>query len=457
MVLDALCVWLSLILAARLRPSLSSLDFLEPLEGPLQLPAAVVIALPLVWIMIYSALSIYDGRRYLRAVDEFSALTFAIAVSSVCSAGILYLTYREISRALFLSFVLFAYVLGFGWRILIRVIWRSGRDPIEPARRVVIVGIGPLGQRVREQLQRVGNSQMSVVGMIDDRPGAGTADSLVLGGREVLRDSIRTRRVSDVVVALPHSAYGDLASIVGLLDDLPVRVWVALGFFDLALYKTGIEDMEGIPMLDLRASAIDEYQRMIKRGFDVVVGSLMLVLCLPLIAVSAILVLLDDGPPLLFTQQRVGENGRVFRMLKMRTMVKNAEGIRSAVEEIDTRGNTIHKRRDDPRVTRAGRLLRRLSLDELPQLLNVLKGQMSLVGPRPELPYLVEQYQPWQRKRFAVPPGMTGWWQVRGRSSRPMHLNTEDDLYYVQNYTIWLDLEILVRTIWVVLLGKGAY
>ena len=144
-------------------------------------------------------------------------------------------------------------------------------------------------------------------------------------------------------------------------------------------------------------------------------------------------------------------------MLKFRTMQPEAEAMRQAVEHTDEQGHLIHKRLDDPRVTRIGRILRRASLDELPQLFNVLKGEMSLVGPRPELPYLVERYELWQRQRFAVPQGMTGWWQVNGRSDKPMHLNTEDDLYYVQNYSILLDIFILIRTIGVVIAGKGAF
>jgi lipopolysaccharide/colanic/teichoic acid biosynthesis glycosyltransferase len=174
-------------------------------------------------------------------------------------------------------------------------------------------------------------------------------------------------------------------------------------------------------------------------------------------ALSALMVFLEDGRPVLFRQKRVGENGRLFEMIKFRTMVRNAEQLQGLVEKRDLNGNLIHKAKDDPRVTRVGRLLRRFSLDELPQLFNILAGTMSLVGPRPEMPYLVEKYQPWQRKRFAVPPGMTGWWQVSGRSEKPMHLHTEDDLYYIQNYSIWLDFQIIVRTIWVVLIGKGSY
>jgi len=153
----------------------------------------------------------------------------------------------------------------------------------------------------------------------------------------------------------------------------------------------------------------------------------------------------------------VGENGRIFSMFKFRTMVKNAEDLQNQVEKIDADGNVIHKLRDDPRVTRVGKFLRRFSLDEVPQIFNILGGTMSLVGPRPEMPYLVDKYQPWQRKRFAVPPGLTGWWQITGRSDKPMHLHTEDDLYYIQNYSIWLDIQILIRTVWAVLIGRGSY
>jgi exopolysaccharide biosynthesis polyprenyl glycosylphosphotransferase len=207
----------------------------------------------------------------------------------------------------------------------------------------------------------------------------------------------------------------------------------------------------------LRASAIDDYQRMLKRVFDISIGGIGLLLASPILALVALAIVLEDGHPVFFRQKRAGENGRVFEMLKFRTMIRDAEKMRSEVEYVDADGNLIHKSKNDPRVTRIGRFLRRFSLDELPQLFNILAGTMSLVGPRPEMPYLVEKYQPWQRKRFAVPPGLTGWWQVNGRSDRPMHLHSEDDLYYIQNFSIWLDIQILVRTIWVVLIGKGSY
>jgi lipopolysaccharide/colanic/teichoic acid biosynthesis glycosyltransferase len=196
---------------------------------------------------------------------------------------------------------------------------------------------------------------------------------------------------------------------------------------------------------------------MLKRIFDLLFGLLALVLILPILGLSVLLVYMEDGSPVIFRQMRVGKNGQLFQMFKIRTMIKNAEELQSGVAQCDADGNLIHKIKDDPRVTRVGRVLRRFSIDELPQLFNVLAGTMSLVGPRPELPSLVERYEPWQRKRFEVLPGMTGWWQIHSRSEQPIYLHIDDDLYYIQNYSFWLDLQILARTVWVVLSGKGAY
>ena len=176
-----------------------------------------------------------------------------------------------------------------------------------------------------------------------------------------------------------------------------------------------------------------------------------------IVLVLTILIKLDSKGPAIFKQQRVGGNCETFFMYKFRSMVEDAEARLSEVVVETEKGQLLHKFRDDPRITRVGRFLRRTSLDELPQLFNVIKGEMSLVGPRPELPFLVERYQPWQRKRFAVPPGLTGWWQIRGRSQRSMYLHVQDDLYYTQNYSLLLDLQIVWKTIAVVLRGKGAY
>jgi exopolysaccharide biosynthesis polyprenyl glycosylphosphotransferase len=456
MLLDGLSVAFGLWLSAAIRPLMNDLSFIQPLLSSDVVPITLYIFFPLIWVIIFSSLSIYDGRKFLRAADELSALFLSTLIASISSAGILYFSYRDVSRALFLVFIVATFLTCLLWRALARFYFRTRSPSSATYRRLLVAGTGPLGQNVGRQIRESLSDNLALIGFVDDGYG-GKASDPFLGKLENLRTLIPRHQITDVVIALPYSAYHQMSDIVACLDDLPVGVWIALGFFDLALYRTDIEDFAGIPMLDLRASAIDDYQRLIKRAFDIFISVFALIPALPLMAFSALLIFLEDGVPILFRQIRVGENGRLFEMLKFRTMIKNAEELQEQVERRDTDGNLIHKTKDDPRVTRVGRLLRRLSLDELPQLFNVLMGSMSFVGPRPEMPYLVEKYQPWQRKRFAVPPGLTGWWQVNGRSDRPMHLHTEDDLYYIQNYSIWLDLQIIVRTIWVVLVGRGSY
>jgi exopolysaccharide biosynthesis polyprenyl glycosylphosphotransferase len=456
MLLDGLSTALGLWLAAVLRPLLNTFSFIRVINDSQIVPASLYVLFPVLWVIIFSSLSIYDGRKFLRAADELAALFLSTFIASISTAGILYLSYRQVSRALFVVFVTVTFLSCFFWRVMARIYFRTRRESSSTARHLLIVGTGPLGQDVGKQIQRALVENLTLVGFVDDGNAGGNKTN-ALGTLADLTRLIEKHQVTDVVIALPYSVYHHVGEIVACLDELPVGVWIALGFFDLALYRTDIDDFAGIPMLDLRASAIDDYQRMIKRAFDLFFGLLALIPALPLMALCALIILLEDGSPILFHQKRVGENSRLFDMLKFRTMVKNAEELQGQVEKRDADGNLIHKTKDDPRVTRAGRLLRRFSLDELPQFFNVLAGTMSLVGPRPEMPYLVDEYQPWQRKRFAVPPGLTGWWQVNGRSDKPMHLHTEDDLYYIQNYSIWLDLQIMVRTIWVVLIGRGSY
>lgn len=448
MFMDALIVVLSLWLADLVRPYLNGWWFIQHLPGPVHLPSVLYLVFPLIYLVVLASLAIYDGRRYLRVADELTALTLAFIIASVSSAGILYFSFRQISRALFLLFLVFAYAGLIAQRSLVRFFFRLRRDWLGQERRVLLVGTGAFGQRVRAQFQA---ENIRLVGLIGDEgdPPAGAFEA-----EDVRRAAIETD-ATDVVIALPYSAYQHMAAIVNRLEDVPVHVWVALGFFDLALYQLAVDDFAGIPMLDLRAAALNDVQRLVKRAFDIVVGLLLMIVALPLMGLIALAVLLFDGRPVIFRQERAGENGRPFTMYKFRTMVKELE--RRPEKKVNESERLIHKRRDDPRVTPLGRFLRRTSLDELPQLFNVLEGTMSLVGPRPELLDLVEQYQPWQRQRFTVPPGMTGWWQVTGRSDKPMYLHTEDDLYYIRNYSIWLDIQILIRTVWVVLIGRGSY
>lgn len=415
-------------------------------------PLALFVVFPLLWVLIMMAVSVYDGRKNLRVVDEFTHVTLGALVASVVLAGVLYISYRGMSRLLFLSFITSTYLVLLLWRIPARFLERHNKNGV---RRVLIAGAGPVGRRVEATL-REHHDHIKVVGFVDDDPNKQALPD-VHGPLDNLRALVGALKIHDVIFALPLRAYERLNETVWKLYDLPIHVWVVPDYFEWTLHHAGVEELGGVPMLDLRAPALSDSQRLFKRLFDLVFGTVILFPLLPLMGLIALAILLDDGPPVLFRQQRVGENGVLFTMYKFRTMVRNAEALRHLVEKRDEKGHLIHKRPDDPRVTRVGRLLRRWSLDELPQLFNVLKGDMSLVGPRPEMPYLVEKYEPWQRKRFAVPQGITGWWQIHGRSDKPMHLHTEDDLYYIQNYSFWLDIQIIVKTLWVIVRGRGAY
>ncbi len=459
MLVDAGLVVLALHLAAQLRPALSNVfDFARPLAQPPEIEGLLYPVFAVAWVLMLLLFSVYDGRRNFRIVDEVSSLTSASVLATVALAGFLYLSFREYSRLLFLSFAVMAYAFQLTVRGVYRVIFRLRSQGEHAARRrVLILGAGPVGRRIAEQVRHHHANGLDLVGFLDDDP-LKTRNSMVLGTIAEAVEIIRREQVADVILALPSRVWSRISTLVGQMHELPLRVWVAPDYYSLALHRARVEELAGIPLIDLRAPALNDYQRMIKRVFDLVLTILSMPFVLPLMGVIALCTRLDSPGAVIFRQTRVGENGRLFEMLKFRSMVVGADQMRHVIEDKDEGGKIRQdKRKPDPRVTRVGKFLRRTSLDELPQLFNVLRGEMSLVGPRPEMPHLVEQYQPWQRRRFALPQGITGWWQVNGRSDKPMHQNTEDDLYYVQNYSLWLDIVILFKTLLAVLRRKGAY
>jgi exopolysaccharide biosynthesis polyprenyl glycosylphosphotransferase len=361
----------------------------------------------------------------------------------------------------FIYFVLVNTFLLLTHRAILRIYYRAlGRSRPGWRSRVLILGAGDLGARLARVLLDQSRWGLDLVGFLDDdlrKTGQTFEGAIVRGTIDDLERTIEAAHVEEIWIALPARAHERVGQVVAAAERLPVRIKIAPDYFSMALVRAKPEIFGGLPLIGLREPVIEGATRLIKRAFDLALGSLsLLVAALPM-AILALLIKLGSPGPVLFRQRRVGENLRPFDMLKFRTMIREAEDLAPAVAVQQEDGSVLHKRKDDPRVTRVGRFLRRYSLDELPQLFNVLRGEMSLVGPRPELPWLVDRYQPWQRKRFAVPQGLTGWWQINGRSDRPMHLNTEDDLYYVYNYSLWLDVLILLRTPWVVVQGKGAF
>ncbi len=455
--LDAALIATALAIATSFRPALSNLAFVKLIPGPIRLPWLVYLSFPVVWTGMLYLFSVYDGRRNLRAWREIASLSAGSLLATVVLAGILYLTFRETSRFLFISFALLAYTLILAWRILYRLFFRLGVIQGAQPRRVVIVGSEPASLEIAKHVQSYQKLGLTLVGWIGDEPCASPSPYEIIGGLSDAPEIIRELQIDDVVISSSVKDDESLMLLITRLSLLPVRIWVIPDTFEPALFKTRIDEFAGIPMLDLRAPGLTESQRLVKRSFDLIVTLLLSPLYLPLMGVIAVLIQRDSPGPVIFRQRRAGENGRIFTLYKFRSMVENAEDLRHLVQQADAQGRRIHKSQHDPRVTRIGKTLRRTSLDELPQLFNVLRGEMSLVGPRPELPEVVAQYQPWQHKRFSVPPGMTGWWQIHGRSDRPLHLNTQDDLYYIDNYSIFLDISILLRTIAAVWRRKGAY
>jgi exopolysaccharide biosynthesis polyprenyl glycosylphosphotransferase len=411
-----------------------------------------------VWSLIFFTLSVYDPARNYRAVDEFQNVIVAAVYSWLVFTGILYFVYHHLAQQLIAYFFAIDLLWLIGWRVVSRVFSRlyGGRRSV--SYRVLIVGANGVGHDTSKQLESFIGPDLTIVGYVDDTPDEQVPDGYpVLGSLDEVCDIVEKCRIDEVVIALSYRFYEKLDQIVVDLQELPVQVRIVPNYFNLALYRATVEDFGGIPLINLRDPALSPYQRMIKRAFDLIVGSTATLLALPIMGVIAVAIRLDSAGPILFKQTRVGENGRLFTMFKFRSMVVDADKLQSAVMQYDQDGNPVHKVQNDPRVTRVGQIIRQTSLDELPQLFNVLEGTMTLVGPRPELPWLVERYEPWQRKRFAVPQGITGWWQITGRDEKLMHLHTEDDLYYIQNYSLLLDLQILWKTVGVVLKRKGAF
>jgi exopolysaccharide biosynthesis polyprenyl glycosylphosphotransferase len=400
-----------------------------------------------------------DLSRIQRAVDEAQTIFLTVTLATLALAGVLFFLYPHHFRLQVLTFYLLDSVLLIGTRLVVRLILKLLGKPRYPRRRVLVLGTGDGGRDAIRMIERHDWAGLEPVGFLDDSlaPQTVVEGYPVLGPIEDVAHHVRSEEIEEVVVALPLEAYDRFFEMMDGLRALPTRVRVVPDHFKTTLFRSRVEEFAGVPMIALQQPTLAPFERWVKRAFDVAVGTVTLIAISPILALVAIAVRIDSPGPVIFKQERIGENGRRFSMYKFRSMVKDAEKQQDQVIRIDADGKIQHKHSDDPRVTRVGKLLRRTSLDEFPQLVNVLRGEMSLVGPRPELPWLVEHFEPWQWQRFSVPQGITGWWQVNGRSSKPLHLHTEEDLFYIQNYSLLLDIQILWRTVGAVLKKKGAY
>ena len=315
--------------------------------------------------------------------------------------------------------------------------------------RVLIVGAGQTGLRALQKVQDHPEIGYRIVGFLDDDPakiGTSIGRTKVLAGVGQLRNIVVDERIDEVIIAMPQVESQDLMALVMKIDDLQVRVRVVADLFGVLNRDTQIDVIEDIPIYDLKGPDVSHWYRLTKRAFDLAIGVVAVVVFILLLPFIALAIKLDSPGPVFFVHERVGKHGIRFKMWKFRTMRVEADAYAVAPNQIR-----------DPRVTKVGAFLRKTSLDELPQVINVLCGNMSIVGPRPEMPFIVEQYNDWQRKRLDVVPGITGLWQILGRKDLPLHDNLEYDFYYIKNRSLLLDFVILVKTFTTVLTGKGAY
>ncbi len=403
--------------------------------------------------------------------------------TSIRKQGIGYL-WLSISKAVVLSLVFSgfaaalvtghmaepAFVINFGLASLILisllrgvvsvVLWSIHKRGFH-ARHIVIVGANPRTRRLVETIQAHKRFGYQLVGLIESDPArAETMKALGvphLGDLDELERVLTERVVDEVHVCLPvRSCYESIQSIAHLCVGVGVPVRLVADLFPLRLATSRVYNLADIPMLSLSTIPESSLWLGVKRAIDVAASAAGLILLSPLLLVTAVLIKLDSKGPVLYAQERVGMNQRRFRMLKFRSMVADAEQKKAGLKHLNEAEGPVFKIRNDPRVTRVGRFIRKFSIDELPQLFNVLKGEMSLVGPRPPLPDEVARYTWDQRRRLSVKPGVTGLWQVSGRSEVSFVEWVDMDLSYIDHWSLWNDFVILFRTVGAVFTGRGA-
>jgi Undecaprenyl-phosphate glucose phosphotransferase len=410
------------------------------------------------WAILLRRAGLYLPRRVKSPYEELGRILRASTLGVFIVTGLTFfyrpfaiLTYSRVAMVLFwtLSIAGLAAV-----RFIVRQVFREIRRRGYNLRHILIVGAGDLAREVIRRVHAHPEIGLQVVGVLS-RDGSKVGKELegapVLGVYEDIQEVLRSHGIDQVVVAIPADAHDRLDSVLKFMGDEMVDLRVVPDLHQYMTLRAGVEDFDGLPMVRLQDSPMAGWNRVTKRAFDAVGSLIALVAASPLMLVTAALIKVLAPGPVFYRQTRMGWDGRCFQMLKFRTMKVDAEKETGAV----------WAKPDDPRRTPLGRILRKISIDELPQLLNVLKGDMSLVGPRPERPELIEQFKkeiPRYMLRHKVKAGVTGLAQVRGyRGNTSLEKRIESDLYYIEHWTVGLDLEILLRTIPAVLFGREAY
>ncbi len=459
---DVLLINLSFVLAYYLRFNI--LLFITPESVPiLGHYFKVLVIVSLLWLAIFKLIGLYDGKRIASLLDELASLFLAISASTLFLLSLLFL-YREfwfsrlvIVNAWFVAIILLGLERSFVFSIRS---WLRSRG--WKVRNVLILGTGEMGQVLANKISLDKNLGYNVVAFLEDNTEKKDESQFsipILGNIDTgrIKEIIRTKKINEIIIASNSLSAERILDIVTECERLNVEFKIVPGILELIASRLDVEELSGIPLLTISEISLKGLNAIVKRSFDVFFSSIGLVVLFPLFAFFALLIKFTSAGPVFFRQERVGKDGETFYMFKFRSMVQDAEKLFPKLAPLSEVDGNLFKMKNDPRITPLGKFMRRYSIDELPQVLNVFLGQMSLVGPRPPLPREVAKYSSWHMKRLRVRPGITGPWQVAGRSLLPFEEMVHLDIYYIENWSLWLDLKILLRTVPVVLLGTGAY
>jgi len=420
---------------------------------------AAVVIFPLLGYILgaYKQVELRRPREIATDIVKMSALGLLTLFSAL-----FLLQGHFVSRSfLFLFAVLQFLLLGTSrWLLLIGGTWLRSRP--EQRRHFIIVGSGNGAAEVATLLEAGERFGLSLLGFIhigNEPPTspAGLRRAYSVLPKEQLVKMLHNRIVDEVVFAVEKEELLELEPLMQQCEQEGVRIRIQLDFLPKGFSHIFVEHLAHVPLLTLASTPQNDFALLFKRTVDVILSILSLVVLSPLFLFLALLVKLTSKGPVLFRQIRCGLGGRQFVLLKFRSMVVDADELLADLSALNEAEAPLFKMRNDPRCTKLGRWMRMFSMDELPQLWNILRGDMSLVGPRPPLPQEVEQYQPWQRRRLRMRPGLTCLWALEGRSQLRFERLTRLDLLYIDNWSVWLDLKILIKTIPTVLSGRGAH
>jgi exopolysaccharide biosynthesis polyprenyl glycosylphosphotransferase len=338
-----------------------------------------------------------------------------------------------------------------------RYFWNRffSRKMLSKSHRVLIAGAGEVGRRVAEEMEKLFGEQILILGFLDDEKEEFAYP--ILGSLSAFKEVRRDLKPDSLFISISNIEEGKMLDLMARARGLGMPVKIISDVFDVVAQKVTGGSMEKWPVIDIQDTPVRRAQWLVKRGFDLVAGSIILLFLTPLFLLVAAAIKMESSGPVLFKQKRMKNRHDTFGCFKFRTMYEDAEERKRELMDQNEKDGPIFKIKDDPRITKVGKWLRRFSIDEMPQIFNVLKGEMSLIGPRPPTPTEVEDYHSWQKRRLDGYAGMTGLWQVSGRSNLEFDDMCLLDIYYLENWSLGLDIKILLKTVPAVVFGKGAY